>query len=68
MKKFKILFFREMQCSIEINALSEQGAAELFKEGIINHNNIEIVKNVEVIDEISTITEIDQPQAQLFQH
>ena len=68
MKKFKVVFYREMQCSIEINALSEMGAAELFKEGIINHNNIEIVKNVEVIDEISTITEIDQPQAQLFQH
>ncbi len=68
MKKYKITFYREMLCTAVITASSDEMARELFNEDTYDHNTIEIVKDAEVVDEISDLKEIEAPKVELFKH
>lgn len=58
MNVYKLTFYREMLCTVEIPASCEITARDLFNENHFDQDLIEIVKEAEVIDEIASIEEI----------
>lgn len=68
MLRFKVTFYREMLCTAEITASSEGMARELFNKDVYDKKTIQIVKDSEVVDEISDLVEITRPNLALFAH
>jgi len=68
MKKFKVMFYREILCEVEVTAESATEAHEHFINQRYNEKSINIVrhKDAEMIDEFVAAIPMESKQQELF--
>jgi hypothetical protein len=63
-KIYRITFYRELLCAVDIHAASEVEAEKLFKEGL--HSNLLTLSGVDPVDEICSVELFDDNPNQLI--
>lgn len=68
MRKFKVMFYREILCEVEITAHNETEAHELFITQQFTEESVDIVrhKDAEMVDEFVAAIPIESAQQELF--